>query len=91
MATRADVRSDVSGLLGADANLSSAEINTLIQLRLDHLYETVRWSRRVKEFSLTTVAQTSSTSATTEIYTLSLHDALPISRTSGPAGAGSRY
>ena len=69
MATRADVRSDVSGLLGADANLSSAEINTLIQLRLDHLYETVRWSRRVKEFSLTTVAQTSSTSATTVTVT----------------------
>jgi len=69
VATRADVRSDVSGLLGADANLSSAEINTLIQLRLDHLYETVRWSRRVKEFSLTTVAQTSSTSATTVTVT----------------------
>ena len=64
MATRADIRTDVDTLTGEDAQLSDATINTLIQLRFEHLYETFGFSRRLRDFTITLEAQTSSTSST---------------------------
>lgn len=64
MATRANIRSDVSTLLGTDTNISTAELNTLIQLRYASVYESWLWPRRLRDFTITLVAQTSSTSTT---------------------------
>jgi hypothetical protein len=64
MATRLDVQTDVKTLLGTDASLATAELNTLIQLRYEQLYEHWPWSRRRRDFTVSLVAQTKSTSTT---------------------------
>lgn len=64
MATRADILADIKGLIGTDAHAPDAEINTLIQLRFDHIFEAWPWSRRLRDFTISTVAQVSSTSST---------------------------
>ena len=64
MPTRADILADVKALIGTDPQASDAEIVTLIQLRFDRLYESWSWSRRLRDFTVSTVAQVSSTSST---------------------------
>ena len=64
MATRSQVRGDADALVGADPNISDAEWNTLIQLRYASIYESWIWPRRLRDFTITLVAQTSSTSTT---------------------------
>ena len=70
MATRDNVNADVLNLLGTDPNISTAELNTIIQLRYESVYESWTWSRRLRDFTLTLVASTSSTSTTTVTATL---------------------
>ena len=64
MATRSAVRSSVVSLVGTDPQLSTAEINTLIDLRYAHLYDSFLWSRSLRDFTLTLEAQVSSSSTT---------------------------
>src|SRR3990167_562329 len=71
MATQADISADVAALVGTDPQLSSAERTTLIQLRYEQIAETFLWSKSLREFTLTLVAQTSSTSSDTVTATLS--------------------
>lgn len=70
MATRADILADVDNLCGNDPQLSDTEINTHIQLRYEEIYETFLWSKSLREFTLTLVAQTSSASTNTVTATL---------------------
>lgn len=69
MATRDDIVTDVTTLLGTDPHLSTAEIQTLVQLRYSHLYDTFLWSRRLRDFTISTVAQVSSTTSDTVTVT----------------------
>lgn len=62
MATRSQVRADVDGLIGTDPHLSDSEINTLLQLRYEHVYEARLWSRSLREFTVRLVALDSSAS-----------------------------
>ena len=64
MATRADVLADIKALIGTDPQASDAEINTLIGLRFDRIYESWPWSRRLRDLTISTVAQVNSTSTT---------------------------
>ena len=64
MATRDDVRTDVDTLIGTDPQLSDAEMNTLIQLRYEQLYDGFTWSRKLRDFTLRLIPQLSSTSST---------------------------
>ena len=64
MATRADILADVKGLVGTDPHASDAEINTLIQTRFDRIYESWSWSRRLRDLTISPIAQVSSTSTT---------------------------
>src|SRR3990167_10999300 len=70
MATRSAVRSDVVAMLGTDPQISSAELNTLIQLRYSSVYEGWTWPRRLRDFTLSLVASTSSTTSNTVTVTL---------------------
>ena len=65
MPTRADILADVKGLIGTDPQASDAEITTLIQLRFDRIFESWSWSRRLRDFTISTVAQVNSTSSDT--------------------------
>lgn len=65
MATRTQVRTDADSLLGNDPNISDTELNTLIQTRYSSVYESWHWPRRLRDFTISLVAQTSSTSSTT--------------------------
>ena len=64
MATRSTIRTDADILLGADVNISDTEWNALIQTRYSSIYESWPWPRRHRDFTITLVAQTSSTSST---------------------------
>lgn len=64
MPTRADILADIKGLIGTDPQASDAEINTLVQLRFDRIFESWPWSRRLRDFTISTVAQVNSTSST---------------------------
>lgn len=64
MATRADILDNVKGLIGDDAHATDARINTAIQLAFDRLFESHMWSRRLRDFTISTVAETDSTSST---------------------------
>ena len=64
-----DVSDRVSNLLGTDPHLSTAEITSLAQTRYERMYEEHLWSRSIREFSLSLVASTSSTSANTVTVT----------------------
>src|SRR3990167_8537616 len=70
MATQADISADIASLVGTDPQLSSAERTTLVQLRYEQIYETFLWSKSLREFTVTLVAQTSSTSSNTVTATL---------------------
>ena len=49
-------------MLGTDPQLSTAEANSLIQTRYSSVYEGWSWPRRLREFTLSLVAQVSSVS-----------------------------
>jgi len=68
MATFTDMATRVLTLLGTDDHLTSAEVVSLAQTRYEHLYETKWWSRRARDFVITTVAQVSS--GTTDTVTV---------------------
>lgn len=70
MATRADIRTQVDGLLGDDPQMSTAELNALIQLKYSHWYEAWHWSRRTRDFVMATFGQVSS--GTTDTVTATL-------------------
>ena len=70
MATLTDVIADVQGLIGTDPHASTAEITTLAKLRFDRVYESHGWSRRSRDFTVSTVAQVKSTSSDTVTATL---------------------
>lgn len=69
MATQSDVSTRVASLLGTDANLSTAEILSLCQTRYETLCDLFVWSRRLREFTITTVAQTASSTSDTVTVT----------------------
>jgi len=60
MATQADVLDDVKGLIGDDAHVTDARITTAITLAFSRLYENHAWSRRTRDFTISTVAQVDS-------------------------------
>lgn len=70
MATRDDVLDDVKSLIGDDAHVTDARINVAIQLAFSRLYEAHMWSRRTRDFTISTVAEVESTSSTTVTATL---------------------
>lgn len=59
----------VQTLLGTDASLSTTEIQSMMQTRYESLYETMPWSKRLRDFTINLYAQTSSTSANTVTVT----------------------
>jgi hypothetical protein len=73
MATKAEIRAQVDGLVGDDPQASDTEIDALIQLRYSHVYETWHWSRRTRDMVLSLVAQVSS--GTTDTVTATLGSA----------------
>lgn len=64
MATLATITSRVLNLLGSDASLSTAELESLVQTRYEDLYESWMWSKRFRDFGLSLVAQVSSDATT---------------------------
>lgn len=68
MATRTNIRADVLNLIGTDANASTAELNTHIQLVYEDLYVHFPWSSRLLDFVVSLVAQI--TNGTTESVTV---------------------
>lgn len=57
-------------MLGSDPNISDAEWNVLLQTRYSSIYESWPWPRRLREFTIKTIAQTVSTSSTDGTATL---------------------
>ena len=51
-------------LLGSEASLTTDEIESLIQTRYEHIYETRGWSKRLKDFGISLVAEISSDATT---------------------------
>lgn len=72
MATRSDVRATIDSLLGSDASLSDAEINSILTLRYTALYEKRGWSKRRRAFTITLVAQVSSITSNEVTVTVGL-------------------
>ena len=69
MAVLSDVRTSVLNLLGTEASLSNTEIDSLINTRYAHLYETFHWSRRTRDFVISLVAQVESGTSDTVTVT----------------------
>src|SRR3990167_5710385 len=69
-ATRDTINADVLNLLGTDPQISTAELNTIIQLRYESVYESWLWSRRLRDLTIKLIASVSSTSSTTVTATL---------------------
>ena len=69
-ATRDNVNADVLNLLGTDPQISTSELNTIIQLRYESVYESWLWSRRLRDLTIKLIASVSSTSTTTVTATL---------------------
>lgn len=65
MATLATLTSRILNLLGSEASLSTAEIESLVQTRYEDLYESWGWSKRLRDFGISLVAQVSSDSTNT--------------------------
>lgn len=70
MATLATITSRVLNLLGSDASLSTAELESLVQTRYEDLYESWTWSKRFRDFGLSLIAQVSSDATTLVTATL---------------------
>lgn len=70
MATLATITSRVLNLLGSDASLSTAELESLVQTRYEDLYESWTWSKRFRDFGLSLVAQVESDATTLVTATL---------------------
>lgn len=60
-----DIVTRVTNLLGTDAQLSSAEIQSMAIARYEILHDANPWSKRRKEFTINLVAQTSSDDSNT--------------------------
>lgn len=61
MADLESVVTDVQAVLGDEGSLSDGSVETLAKLRYADLYALLRWSRSLRDFTISTVAQTSST------------------------------
>lgn len=70
MATLATITARVLTLLGSEASLSTAEAESLVQTRYEHLYETWSWSKRLRDFGVSLVAQVTNTATETVTVTL---------------------
>jgi len=62
MATLSTVTARILNLLGTEASLSTAEIESLVQTRYEDLYEGWGWSKRLRDFGVSLVAQVESDS-----------------------------
>jgi len=71
MALLSDITSRVSTLLGTEASLSTTEIESLVQTRYEHIYETWYWSKRLRDFGISLVAQVTSGASDTVTVTSS--------------------
>lgn len=69
MATLSTVRASVANLLGSESSLSTSEIEALINVRYQLMYETYHWSRRTRDFVISLVAQVSSGTSDTVTVT----------------------
>jgi hypothetical protein len=69
----ATVTARVLSLLGSDSSLSTAECESICATRYELLHDTFGWARRTRDFTLSTVAQTSS--GTTDTVTVTLASA----------------
>src|SRR3990167_916202 len=65
-----DISTRVATLLGSDAQLSTAEIQSIAIARYEILHDAHPWSKRRKEFTINLVAQTSSDADNTITATL---------------------
>lgn len=74
MATLSTLTARILSLLGSEASLSTAEAESLVQTRYEHLYETWCWSKRLRDFGVSLVAQV--TSGTTDTVTVTLDSAV---------------
>src|SRR5215831_17740875 len=61
--TMGDIVATVRQLLGSDNSLSVEETAALAQTRFELIYETWNWSRRLRDFTIQTVAQITSDSS----------------------------
>lgn len=62
--TFTQVTTRVQTLLGTDASLSTADIQTLAQNRYEEILETRWWSKRLRDFTFTMIAPLDSTTST---------------------------
>jgi len=69
MATLATITARVLNLLGSEASLTTAEIESLVQTRYEDLYESWGWSKRLRDFGISLVAQVSSDATNTVTVT----------------------
>jgi hypothetical protein len=65
MATLATITARILNLLGTEASLSTAELESLVQTRYEDMYESWNWSKRLRDFGISLVAQVSSDSTNT--------------------------
>ena len=65
MATLATITSRILNLLGSEASLTTAEIESLVQTRYEDLYESWNWSKRLRDFGISLIGQVSSDSTNT--------------------------
>jgi hypothetical protein len=70
LATLATITARILNLLGSEASLSTAEAESLVQTRYEDLYESWGWSKRLRDFGISLVAQVSSDSTNTVTATL---------------------
>lgn len=64
MATLSTITARVLNLLGSEASLLTPELESLVQTRYEHIYETWPWSKRLKDFTISLVAQINSADTT---------------------------
>lgn len=69
MAALSDITARCLNLLGADAQISTAELESLAQTRYESMYEETQWSRSIIEFTITLIAPVTSTSSDTVTVT----------------------
>ena len=72
--TPAALLTRVKNLLGTDPQLSDAEISSMAQSRYEAMYETFPWSRKLRDFTITTVAPVSN--STTDKVTVTVGSAI---------------
>lgn len=65
MATLSTITTRVTNALGSEASLTTTEVESLVQTRYEDLYESWSWSKRLRDFGISLVAQVNNDSTNT--------------------------